>query len=122
MIYDEIMSEYNLIIDMILEKSYINCIFLVCILVGGTLTGISVYSFVVDIVTKNNVIIFGVGLFLLSPLIITLCVLIVLRLLACIFSIIFWDSKPIVKVPVVASVDRTGRPKSNSPLSVLRVV
>jgi hypothetical protein len=56
------------------------------------------------------------------PLLIIGLVLFILRLCALLTCLICWGSKPIVTTPVVASGGRTGRPKSNSPLSVLRAV
>jgi len=120
--YREIINESNTILLTFAEQNYINCIILLCVTVGSGLLGVSIYNMVLNGGNTKDLIIFSAGLTLASPLIITMILLILLRICACIAYITCGDSKPTVRVPVVALGDRSGRPKSNSPLSVLRVV
>ena len=120
--YREIINESNNIILIYSEQNYINCIILLCVTTGSALLGISIYNMVLTGGNTKDLIIFSAGLTLASPLIITIVLLILLRICACIAYITCGDSKPTVRVPVVAVDDRSGRPKSNSPLSVLHVV
>lgn len=120
--YQELMNEYDSIINLILDRTYLNCLFLLGTLVGSMLLGISIYDMLLNGGNTRDLIMFSFGLFMTSPLIISVIILISLRSIACIMYVTCGDSKPIVVVPVAAVGDRSGRPKSNSPLSVLRVV
>ena len=120
--YQEFKRELHSLIEVVLERTYFNCVLALGIPVGSVLVGISVYNVITGASSQKDVIIFSVGLVLLSPFLITLILLLFLSICMCVAYITCGDSKPIVKVPVSAWADRSGHPKSNSPLSVLRVV
>ena len=120
--YQEPIDESNSFIVSFTERNYINCIIILCVLVGSALLGVSIYSMVLTGGTTRDLVIFAAGLTMASPLIIGLLLIILIRIFACVIYITCGDSKPTVAVPVVAVADRSGRPKSNSPLSVLHDV
>lgn len=120
-LHNAIMYEYNQFMYCIFHTTHIHYLIYSLILVGAVLVTISSYSFRIK-VDEGYLAMFAVGLLLMSPLIIVGLVLFILRLCALLACLICWGSKPIATKPVAASGGRTGHPKSNSPLSVLRVV
>ena len=98
--------------------------FIVCMTtIGTTIMGVSM-AYILGSESPPNIIytVFALGLCCTSFLIISLTVLITLRLYICLTSFTAVDSTPTARAPVFAADDRTGRPKYNSPLSVLHAV
>lgn len=121
-VYQEFKREFYGLIEVALERSYFNCAVALGIPIGSVLVGISVFNVVTGASSQKDVIIFSVGLVLLSPFLITVILLLFLSVCGCFAYIMCEDSKPTVEAPDVVWDGTSGRPKSNSPLSVLRVV
>ena len=121
-VYQEFKREFYGLIEVALERSYFNCAVALGIPIGSVLVGISSYNVITGVSSQKDVIIFSVGLVLLSPFLITSLLLLFLSLCGCLAYFTCEDSKPIVEAPDAVWDGTSGRPKSNSPLSVLRAV
>lgn len=91
--------------------------------IGTTIIGVSI-AYILGSESPPYImyILFAVGVCFNAFLIVSLTLIISLRLLICLTCFTAVDSRPTARAPVFAVDDRTGRPKSNSPLSVLHAV
>jgi len=91
--------------------------------IGTTIIGVSIaYILGSEQPPSTIYIIFAVGVCFNSFLTLSLTLIISLRLLICLTSFTAVDSTPTARAPAFVADDRTGRPKYNSPLSVLHAV
>jgi len=97
-----IMEDYKLILNILSERSRINCLIYTCALAGAALLGVIFYGYFA--LSKGiDLVQFSVGLSLLSPFIIFAILLLVLRCMACVELTIL---KPLAQAEVrVTSVN-----------------
>lgn len=91
--------------------------------IGTTIIGISTaYILTSNPQTDTIYLVLAAGVCFNSFLIVILTWIVIIRVCICITSPIGVDSTPTARAPAFAADDMTGRPKSNSPLSVLHAV
>jgi hypothetical protein len=100
------MEDYKLILTILSERSRINCLIYTCALAGSALIGVIFYGYFalnrgIDFVQ------FSVGLSLVSPLIIFVILLLVLRCMVCFESSVL---RPLAEIEAGVSRVGTGNP------------
>ena len=91
------MDEYKILFNMPFERSYLNYFIYLCVLTGSALLGVTFYTYM-HLHKDIDLIMFTVGLFLISPLLIFIILLLSIGCIVCVHTKIL---KPLTEIHVI---------------------